>query len=47
MSSIKENIKSVEFYKKGDCMIYRDKYLNQLIKAKNDGFPKVITGVTI
>ena len=26
-------------------MIYRDKYLNQLIKAKNDGFPKVITGI--
>ena len=26
-------------------MISRDKYLNQLIKAKNNGFPKVITGV--
>lgn len=26
-------------------MIARDKYLNQLIKAKNNGFPKVITGV--
>ncbi|MCI6329840.1 MAG: ATP-binding protein [Bacilli bacterium] len=26
-------------------MINRDKYLNQLIKAKNNGFPKVITGV--
>ncbi len=26
-------------------MIKRDRYLNQLIKAKNNGFPKVITGV--
>ena len=26
-------------------MINRDKYLNELIKAKNDGFPKVITGI--
>ena len=26
-------------------MIDRDKYLNELIKAKNDGFPKVITGI--
>lgn len=26
-------------------MINRDKYLDQLIKAKNNGFPKVITGV--
>ncbi len=26
-------------------MISRDKYLNQLIKAKNNGFPKVITGL--
>ena len=26
-------------------MISRDKYLNQLIKAKDNGFPKVITGV--
>ncbi len=26
-------------------MIKRDKYLNQLIKAKNNGFPKVITGI--
>ena len=26
-------------------MIARDKYLNQLIKAKNNGFPKIITGI--
>lgn len=26
-------------------MIKRDKYLTQLISAKNNGFPKVITGV--
>ncbi|MBE5968708.1 MAG: ATP-binding protein [Lachnospiraceae bacterium] len=26
-------------------MIKREKYLNQLIKAKNNGFPKVITGI--
>ncbi len=26
-------------------MIKRDRYLNQLINAKNNGFPKVITGV--
>ena len=26
-------------------MIKRDKYLNQLISAKNNGFPKVITGI--
>lgn len=26
-------------------MISVDKYLNQLIKAKDNGFPKVITGV--
>ena len=26
-------------------MIKREKYLNELIKAKNDGFPKVITGI--
>ncbi len=38
--------KSVEFYKKGDCkMIKRDKYLNQLVSARNNGFPKVITGI--
>jgi len=29
----------------GDYMIKRDKYLTQLISAKNNGFPKVITGV--
>ena len=37
--------KSVEFYEKRDYMIKRDKYLNQLIKAMNNGFPKVITGI--
>ena len=26
-------------------MIKRDKYLQQLIKARNNGFPKVITGI--
>ena len=26
-------------------MICREKYLNELIKAKNNGFPKVITGI--
>ena len=26
-------------------MIKREKYLSQLIKAKNNGFPKVITGI--
>ena len=37
--------KSVEFYKKGDYMIKRNKYLNQLISARDNGFPKVITGI--
>lgn len=37
--------KNVEFYKKGDYMIKRDIYLNKLIKAKDNDFPKVITGV--
>ena len=37
--------KNVEFYKKGDYMIKRDKYLSQLISARNNGFPKVITGI--
>ena len=37
--------KNVEFYRKGDYMIRRDKYLNQLISARHDGFPKVITGI--
>ncbi len=37
--------KNVEFYKKEDYMIRRDKYLNQLISARHDGFPKVITGI--
>ena len=26
-------------------MIEREKYLRQLVKAKNNGFPKVITGI--
>ena len=37
--------KNVEFYKKGDYMISRDKYLKQLIDSKDNGFPKVITGI--
>lgn len=37
--------KNVEFYRKGDYMINRDKYLNKLIKSMNNGFPKVITGL--
>ena len=37
--------KNVEFYKKGDYMIKRDVYLQKLIKVKDNGFPKVITGV--
>lgn len=35
--------KSVEFYKKRGSMIKRNKYLNQLISSRNNGFPKVIT----
>ena len=37
--------KNVEFYKNGDFMIEREKYLNKLIDAKNNVFPKVITGI--
>lgn len=37
--------KNVEFYRKGDYLIRRDKYLNQLIDSKDNGFPKVITGI--
>lgn len=37
--------KTVEFYKKGDFMIKRDKYLHQLIANRDNGFPKVITGI--
>ena len=37
--------KNVEFYKKGDYMIRRDKYLQQLIQNRNNGFPKIITGI--
>lgn len=37
--------KRVEFYKKGGSMIKRNKYLNQLISSRNNGFPKVITGI--
>lgn len=37
--------KNVEFYKKGYYMISRDKYLKQLIDSKDNGFPKVITGI--
>ncbi len=39
-------VKSVYIHKKGDFgMIVRTKYLNELIKAKNNGFPKIITGI--
>ena len=37
--------KTVEFHRKGDYMIKREKYLQELIKAKDNGFPKVITGI--
>ena len=37
--------KKVEFYQKRGFMIKRDNYLNQLIRSKNNGFPKVITGI--
>ena len=37
--------KNVEFYRKGDYMIKRDKYLSQLIMNRDNGFPKVITGM--
>ena len=35
----------MEIHKKGESMILRDKYLSQLINSKNNGFPKVITGI--
>ena len=38
-------IENVEFYRKGDCVIARDKYLDSLIKSRKNGFPKVITGI--
>ena len=34
--------KDVEFYKKGDYMICGDKYLQQLLQNRNNGFPKII-----
>lgn len=37
--------KKVAINQKGDFMIERTKYLNQLINTKNNGFPKVITGI--
>ena len=37
--------KIVEFYNLGDYMIKRNKYLNQLISAQKNGFPKIITGI--
>ena len=37
--------KNVEFYKKGDYMIKRDTYLSKLAESKDNGFPKVITGI--
>ena len=37
--------KNVEFYRKGDYVINRNKYLTQLIESRDNGFPKVITGI--
>ena len=37
--------KSVEFYRIGNFMIKRDRYLEQLKSARDNGFPKVITGI--
>jgi len=37
--------KNVEIYKKGEYMINRDKYLQQLIDNRDNGFPKIITGI--
>ena len=41
----KEIEKKVAINQKGDFMIERTKYLDQLINTKNNGFPKVITGI--
>ena len=38
-------LKNVEFYKKGDYMISSTNHIHQIVKAKNNGFPKVITGL--
>ena len=38
-------IKDVEIYRKGDYMIRREKYLQQLISNRDNGFPKIITGI--
>ena len=38
-------IKDVEIYRKGDYMIRREKYLQQLIANRDNGFPKIITGI--
>ena len=35
----------MEFHRKLDYTIKREKYLQQLIKARDNGFPKVITGI--
>ena len=37
--------KKVEFYQKGENMIKRDTYLRKLISVKENGFPKVLTGI--
>ena len=37
--------KYVYIHKKTEYMIKRDKYLNLLIESKQNGFPKVITGI--
>ena len=38
-------IKDVEIYRKGDYMIRREKYLQLLIANRDNGFPKIITGI--
>jgi predicted AAA+ superfamily ATPase len=38
-------MKAVEYYKKEEYIMKRDKYLNKLISNKDNGFPKVITGI--
>jgi len=33
------------YYKKGECMINRDRYLEELVDRKNNGLIKIITGI--
>lgn len=37
--------KRIEFYEKGENMIERNLYLSKLIASKENGFPKIITGL--